>query len=450
MATFQDSSIGIAVEATVGPPTNGALTQTVAGSLGAVTNFVKCTWVSMLGETLASAETSLATSANNVLNVAAPASPPAGAIGWNVYVSTTTGTETKQNSVPIAVGTPWVEPTTGLIAGSAVPVSAAFGSYGNTTTPVRWLEFVDENLDWRKNIKQGQGLRVGGRVARSARRTVPSADGGGDITLEVCSKGLGLVWQAAMGAGVSTNVSGSTYQQLFTLADQPQSLTIQRGTPQIGGQVDAYTFTGCMVTGFDLTFPNADIVTTKLTIDAGQLSTSVAYAAPSYPAAPVSLFSFVGGAIYSGTLTAPTTTALASGTAQLASVRSGGLTVNRNFAVDRQNLGGGIAAGRKAQPTVGLTDISGNLLVEYANTTFRDAILNETPMAIVLTFQTATSLSTGFETFQVVLPEVKFDNTLPNSNKTDLITHTVNFKALDNLTAAQPMWIVTRTADSAL
>ncbi len=110
-------------------PTNGALTQTVSGALAGATYYVRSTWVTNSGETLAATETSLAVSANNVLNVAHPTgSPPAGAIGWNVYVSTTAATETKQNgSTPIAVGAAWVEPDSGLIAGSALPITNTTG-----------------------------------------------------------------------------------------------------------------------------------------------------------------------------------------------------------------------------------------------------------------------------------------------------------------------------------
>lgn len=114
----------------VGAPVNGALSQTAGGALAATTYFVRSTWTTANGESLPAAETSLAVLINNVLNVAAPANPPSGATGWNVYVSTTTGTETKQNGgTPIALGTAWVEPTTGLVAGSALPTaSTAFSS----------------------------------------------------------------------------------------------------------------------------------------------------------------------------------------------------------------------------------------------------------------------------------------------------------------------------------
>lgn len=124
-------------------PTNGTLTSTAAGALGATTYYVKCTWVTKSGETLASTETTLAVAANRVLNVAAPGSAPVGAIGWNVYVGNTagggTGTEKKQNgSTPIALATPWVEPTSGLVAGAVVPLANTTGwsvSTWGTATP---------------------------------------------------------------------------------------------------------------------------------------------------------------------------------------------------------------------------------------------------------------------------------------------------------------------------
>ena len=313
-------------------------------------------------------------------------------------------------------------------------------------TPTRFFEIVDESLDWNKNIKQGQGLRVGGRVARSARRVVPSADGAGDITVEAISKGMGLLWQACLGGGVSTLVSGSTYQQLFTLGDNPPSLTVQKGLPQAGGTVDAYTFLGCVVSGWEFSFPNADVCSLKVTFDAADVTTATAYATPSYPASP-SLFHFAGGSVFTGTLTAPTTTALASAVTPLADIRGGSVNGNNNVRNDRFNLGG---AGRKSKQLVGLREIAGSIDVEYDTTMFRDALLNDSPMSLVLNFTTPTALSTGVETLQVVLPEIKFDSPLAQSNGTDLIVSSMNFTVLDNLTAAQPIWVVHRTSDTAL
>lgn len=319
-------------------------------------------------------------------------------------------------------------------------------TYKTGVTVSRWYEFLEESLGWNKNVKQGQGLRVGKRVARSARRVVPTADGAGDITIELTSKGLGLFLNAVFGSSVVTLVGGTTYQHNFTLGDTPPSLTVQKGLVEVGGTVDAYTFLGCMVAGWELNIPNDGIATLKISLDAGDLTIATAYAAPSYAAEPVNLFHFANATISNGTFTAPTTTALASGSTALASVRSLTLSCNNNLTADRFNMGG---AGRKDKPTVGLRDISGSVVVEYANTTFRDAVLLETPMALV-TNLTAGALSTGVETFQVALPEVKFDNEIAKANGTDLINQTMQFTVLDNLTAAQPFYCSTRTADAAL
>lgn len=321
---------------------------------------------------------------------------------------------------------------------------STYKTFGAAT---RWAEIVgDETIGWDKNIKQGQGLRVGKRVARSARRVVPTAAGGGDFNIECASKGMGLFWEGALGSGTSTLVSGSTYQQVFTLGDTPPSWSLQKGVPQLGGTVDPYSYLGAMVGGFQITCPNGDIAVLKLSMDIGDISTAQAYGAPSYAAEPVNLFHFAFGSISTGTLTAPTATALASAATPLASIRSFNLSVNNNLTGDRYNFGGG---GRKDKPTVGLRDIAGQLVAEYASTTFRDLVLNDTAMSLVLTF-TAGALSTGTETLQIVLPEVKFDNELAKANGANLINQSMNFAVLDNLTAAQPIWIVTRTADTAL
>ncbi|MBK8399926.1 MAG: hypothetical protein IPL29_02295 [Propionivibrio sp.] len=105
-------------------------------------------------------------------------------------------------------------------------------TYGTAVARTRWFEFLDESFNYVKSIKQGQGMRVGSRVARSGRRVVASAEGAGDLTVEAVTKGLGLLWQLAVGSGTSTLVSAGLYQQVFTLADVPSSATIQKGIPR--------------------------------------------------------------------------------------------------------------------------------------------------------------------------------------------------------------------------
>lgn len=321
-------------------------------------------------------------------------------------------------------------------------------TYGTGVTPTRWLEFLGESFDWRKQIKQGQGLRVGGRVDRSARRAYVAGDGGGDLTVEAKSKGMGLFWQLCMGVGTSTLVSGSTYQQVFTLGDLPPSATVQKGVVSAAGaSVDPVTFLGCMVSSWEFDIPNADIAKLKATFDAKDVTTATAYAAPSYPVSP-NLFHFANATLSTGTLTAPTATVLASAATPLANVRSVTFRVDNGMNTSRFNFGG---AGRKSPATRGAknVDISGTLEVEYASTLFRDAFLNETPMTLVIQL-VGGSLSTGVETLQIVLPEIKFDSELVKMSGPDIPLPKMVFKGLDNLTAAQPLWVVARTSDTAL
>ena len=311
--------------------------------------------------------------------------------------------------------------------------------YGTAVARTRWFEFLDESFNFVKNVKQGVGLRVGSRVARSGRRVVASAEGSGDLTIEAVTKGLGLLWQLGLGSGTSTLVSAGLYQQVFTLGDVMPSATIQKGIPRADGTVDAYTFTGCMVESLTIDCPNADNVKVKTSWNAKDMTTATAYTAPSYATGP-SVFTFAHGAVYSGALTAPTATALASATTPVASIRSGSITIKHNLKTDRYNCGGG---GRKEKPFVGIREISGSLVAEYADAAFRDAIVNDTSMTLVKTF------TAGADVLQIVIPDVRFDGDIVKAS-TDLAMQDIKWTGLDGLTAAQPIWIVCRTADTAL
>lgn len=111
------------------PTTAPSLSQTPGGSMGARTYYVKTVRVRPNYHTgwssyIYTAEASFAVSANNLLVVP---SPPTGEsfYFYNVYAGTTTGDANLklQNSTPVAVGTNWTEPTSGLTDLGAYPGS---------------------------------------------------------------------------------------------------------------------------------------------------------------------------------------------------------------------------------------------------------------------------------------------------------------------------------------
>lgn len=133
-------SICNGIQTPIVAPTCGS---SAGGALGATTYYVRYTFTTANGETQASPETTKAVAANNVLTVTSPTSPNSSwtqissiATGWNVYVSTASGNETKQAS-NIAIGTNWTEPTSGLIAGTALPTSNTSG-IANPSFQLQW------------------------------------------------------------------------------------------------------------------------------------------------------------------------------------------------------------------------------------------------------------------------------------------------------------------------
>ena len=329
-------------------------------------------------------------------------------------------------------------------------------TYGTGQTIARWYEFKSESLDYTKNTKQGQGMRVTTRVARSGRRTVPTFSVGGDFDMELVTKGMGVLWQWALGGTSTSTAVGSGFQQVHTLGTSvtAPALTFQKGIVNNAGTVVPFTFQGVSCSSFEINCPNGDIVDAKFSVFGRSIDQgTTAYVSPVMTANPVTPFTFLGGTISVGTgaLTAPTTIALASLATPLnLSVRDFSLKVDNKLAVDRFNFG---AAGKVAQPTDGLRDISGSMTVEFDNL-LSSALLSDTDLAVVLNFVSTEAIAGlaggGFANFQIVLPAIRINSEVPKADNTDLVTVKIDFDVLDNGSATQPLWIIQQTADSAL
>jgi Protein of unknown function (DUF4054) len=108
------------------PPSAPGLSQAAGGALASVTAYAVVTFVTSVGETTQSAQSQIAIAADNLLTVASPTIPSgidgtSTITGWNVYVGTAPGTYALQNTTPIAIGTNWTEPLTGLVTNAGSP-----------------------------------------------------------------------------------------------------------------------------------------------------------------------------------------------------------------------------------------------------------------------------------------------------------------------------------------
>jgi len=109
-----------------GVPNASGLSQQAGGTQASRTEYFVITYVTANGETLASAEASIAVLANQVAVVASPAqlAAPFVATGYNVYQSTVSGAEKLVTATATAIGTSTVEPNAGWVQGTQVPPTA--------------------------------------------------------------------------------------------------------------------------------------------------------------------------------------------------------------------------------------------------------------------------------------------------------------------------------------
>jgi hypothetical protein len=312
---------------------------------------------------------------------------------------------------------------------------AAETTFNTSVTVTRFYEFTSENISYNKKTAVGMGLRAGGQLPRSQRRVVTTFDAGGDIMLDLPTKGLGLLLSHAMGsAPTAVTTTTGVYSYSFTLGDvYGRSMTAQVGVPQYGGTVTPKTVSGAKIQSFELAVATGGIATGKFTLDAASLTTGTALATASYTAA-TNLFHFAQGAI---TLDG----------ASIANVKDFTLTVDNTLKQDRYNLG---ASGAKAEQVInGFRKVSGKLTAEFTDTTLFAKFYADSNAALVLTFTGAVIAGGQNEKLVITLPVVKFDADTPNVPGPGVIDLAMSFEAYDDGTN-QPLTIQYQTSDIAL
>ncbi len=329
-------------------------------------------------------------------------------------------------------------------------------------TPATVDQFVEvlPDVEFKRQLTtiQSRALRAGSRVPRAARRLIGKDGGAATVPLEAPLKGLGVWLKAALGEVTNTAVPAATgaYQQVHTPAtgDPINVYTLQLGIPTLGASAASpltLNSAWCRAITFDAKAGEVLKVTTEW--GAKEIVTSTPLAAASYPAAN-DLFTYCHGAItLGGTLTAPTTTALASTTGTpAANVVDVNLKYDQGMSADDDGmaLSGGCKVVRP--PVLGESSITGTMTVEYSDNVMRDAYMNQTDLALVLGFEHTTTIGTGTPVpayLQIVVPVIRLDGELPKPNGTP-IRMSMGFTGLDGLAAStKPIYVVYRTTDTA-
>lgn len=335
--------------------------------------------------------------------------------------------------------------------------SVSFGvetMYGTAVAPTRSYEFTDEGFDWQPDFVQGVGLRVGSRMHRSARRGLGKQAAGGDFTVECVSKGMGFLWNAALGASVSSMVSTGIYQQNHSvlLQDYLPSYTVQKGIPLLGSAtITPQTYAGSQCKSFELSVSTGGILTLKQTFMSKSVDTTTSYTAAVYPTAP-QLFTFAGGSlVIGGSITAPTTTTLATGGTAVADIRDWSLSWDNKLDEAGYTFGNNGMRGRPG--ALGLAAGTGKITAEFDTTVLRDAYFNQSDLGMVMNFIAPTVISGAVHPqISVYIPEIRLEGEMPKASNSngDVITQSIGYTILDSLVSSGPLVISQVTSDTAV
>lgn len=327
-------------------------------------------------------------------------------------------------------------------------------TFGTPVVVDSFVEFLTEDFAWTPEFTEGAAMRYGKRVQSASRRVLMKESTAGTLELEATTKGLGKLFEAALGTGTSTQRAATpVYQQLFTpaVSDFLPSYTIQKGIPLVGGgAAQPQTFNGMVCSGFELSADSSGTVTLRFPFVGRGVDTSTVWATPSYPT-NYEPFTLVGATIKAGTgaVVVPTTTALATGGTVVANVVSVEMTYDNALDDAGWFIGGTGKRGRK--PALGVRSLSGTLTAEYDSNTFRDAFIAQTNFSLVLEFQHPSIIDgTTAPTLQITIPVIRLDGELPKAVASGVVQQSIGFTMLDGLVASHPIYVAVVTAETTI
>lgn len=325
----------------------------------------------------------------------------------------------------------------GLAAQLGLAESNTFGTY---QTPTRFLEFVEESLEYQIERVESPGLRANNRVLRTDRYAPGQKRVEGSITLEPATKGFGLVLKHALGSASITTPSGATNARLHahTLGDiYGTSLTVQVGRPDVSGTVQPFSYLGCRVDTLSFTSSVDELLVAEVGLVGQDETRAQALATAAYPYSPGSSyeqFYWTQGVIS------------VAGSA-VAVVTDFEMEINNNLKSDRYFLGGATMS----EPILaGMTEITGTVTVEFLNLTAYERFVNNTQVALNAKWTAATAIEgSTYPYLEIDIPKVRFDGPAnPQVGGPDVLTHELPFKVLYDGTNG-PITVNYMTSDTA-
>lgn len=287
-------------------------------------------------------------------------------------------------------------------------------AYGAPAAVSRFYEFNSEALEADVAVVESRGLGTG-RFLRADREKRYIKGAGGQVELDVQTKGLGLLLKHCLGSYANSLVAGSERSALITPAPDALkglSLTVQVGRPDVSGVCRPFTYTGGKVVDWQLKCDLDQALKLAVTLDFATVETGTPLAVASYPASS-EVFVFTEGTLTVGGVSTFVKSASVKGTNALAT--------------DRRGLGN-----VKREPLAnGEAVIDGELECEFEDLAAYAAWVAGTQAQLVLTFTSPTIIAGGgpFK-LTVTIPKVAYRGSTPKVGGPEVVMQPRPFKAL--------------------
>lgn len=308
-------------------------------------------------------------------------------------------------------------------------------AYGTYLAPNRFFEINSESLRREQAVLQSNSLRAVGRYPRQ-RGAVSTRGAAGDVTMELATTGMGLIWANLLGGTPTVAQQGGTiaYLQTHTLGElSSKSLTLQKQIEESVGDFKAFSYPGSKILSATFRAAVDEISQVVLSFDCRDEVDSESAVSASYGTRKV--FTFKHG------------TVKVDGSA-VGNVTSAEATITNNLKTDSYYLG---SDGRKGeQKDDDFPDMGGTLTAEFEDkTVFYDRFKNDTSADLILQWEGDTIASTYKELLRLTFTDVRFTGETPTAEGPGVIATDIPWTAhYDG--SAQPVTIEYMSTDTAV
>ena len=294
-------------------------------------------------------------------------------------------------------------------------------TYGTAVAPTRAFEAKTDT--WQREVEfiESVGFRKDQQTIRSDRHDTISVGASGSIDCDVLTKGMGLLLQHSLGGSSGPTQQGGTaaYTSTFETSDSGPgtSYTVQVAKADSNGGLQAFTYEGSIVTGFNVSQDLGSALSLTVDFDSEAEQNSTALAAASYPSG-TDVFVYTDATIEIDDSAISTFTSFS-------------LDGDLGMKTDRRFLKGSAVKGQPLRNA--LPSYTGSLSGEFQVMAQYEAFVAGTTFKLEFIAAKSTAIAGSYyPTFKVTLPVCVFTGSTPTASLSDLSTIELPFTVLDN------------------